>query len=147
MFLSRLLTSSDGSFDQEQLRCRVSERKFKNSFGKIASQFPTLIKSFTSPQHPTRYFQPLLIYIIVKGLASYCKAETTFTFHSSILTLSSAFLSINNREIKSESGFSFAMASQPFEQASNMKKEIQRPRTFKICNMTDRANIMIFILP
>ena len=49
-----------------------------------------------------------------KGLASYCKAETTFTFHFSILTLSSAFLSINNREMKSGSGFSLAMASQPF---------------------------------
>ena len=51
-----------------------------------------------------------------EGLASYCKAETTFTFHFFILTLSSAFLSINNREMKSESGFSFAMASQPFEE-------------------------------
>ena len=50
----------------------------------------------------------------LQGLASYCKAETTFTFHFPILTLSSAFLSINNREMKSESGFSFAMASQPF---------------------------------
>ena len=33
---------------------------------------------------------PLLIYIVqefCKGLASYCKAETTFTFHFSILTL------------------------------------------------------------
>ena len=49
-----------------------------------------------------------------KGLASYSKAETTFTFHFPILTLSSAFLSINNREMKSESGFSFAMASKPF---------------------------------
>ena len=49
-----------------------------------------------------------------KGLASYCKAETTFTFHFSILTLSSAFLSINNTEMKSESGFSLAMAIQPF---------------------------------
>ena len=48
-----------------------------------------------------------------KGLASYCKAETTFTFHFSISTLSNAFLSINNREMKSKSGFSFAMASQP----------------------------------
>ena len=36
----------------------------------------------------------------VKGLASYCKAETTFTFHFSILTLSNAFLSIINREMK-----------------------------------------------
>ena len=49
-----------------------------------------------------------------KGLASYCKAETTFTFYFSILTFLSAFLSINNIEMKSESGFSFAMASQPF---------------------------------
>ena len=50
----------------------------------------------------------------LKGLGSYCKAETTFTFYFSILTLLSAFLSINNIEMKSESGFSFAMASQPF---------------------------------
>ena len=53
----------------------------------------------------------------MKGLASYCKAETTFTFHFSCLTLSSAFLSINDREMKSESGFSFAMASKPFSDA------------------------------
>ena len=50
----------------------------------------------------------------LEGLASYCKAETTFTFHLSILTLSNASLGINNREIKSESGISFAIASQPF---------------------------------
>ena len=50
-----------------------------------------------------------------KGLASYCKAETTFTFHFSILTLSNAFLGIDNREMKNESGFSFAIASQPFK--------------------------------
>ena len=49
----------------------------------------------------------------LKGLASYCKAETTFTFYFSILTLSNAFLGIDNREMKSESGFSFALASQP----------------------------------
>ena len=52
----------------------------------------------------------------LKGLASYCKAETTFTFYFTILPLSRAFLSINNREMKSESGFSFAMASQPLNQ-------------------------------
>ena len=45
-----------------------------------------------------------------QGLASYCKAETTFTFHFSILTLSSDLLSINNREMKSEIGLSPAMA-------------------------------------
>ena len=49
----------------------------------------------------------------LQGLASYHKAETTFTFHFSFLTLSNAFFSINNREVKSESGFSIAMASQP----------------------------------
>ena len=52
---------------------------------------------------------------LLQGLASYCKAETTFTFYYTILPLSRAFLSINNREMKSESGFSFAMASQPLE--------------------------------
>ena len=50
----------------------------------------------------------------IKGLASYCKAETTFTFHFSILTLSNAFLGIDNGEMESESGFSFAIDSQPF---------------------------------
>ena len=48
-----------------------------------------------------------------KGLAGYCKTETTFTFHFSILTFSNAFLGIDNGETKSESGFSFAIASQP----------------------------------
>ena len=50
----------------------------------------------------------------MKGLASHCKAKTTFTFYFSILTLSNAFLGIDNREMKSDSGFSFAIASQPF---------------------------------
>ena len=54
-------------------------------------------------------------FALQQGLASYCKAETTFTFYFTILPLSRAFLSINNREMKSESGFSFAMASQPFQ--------------------------------
>ena len=49
-----------------------------------------------------------------QGLASHCKAKTTFTFYFSILTLSNAFLGIDNREMKSESGSSFAIASQPF---------------------------------
>ena len=53
------------------------------------------------------FSQPMLSFF-TKGLASYFKAETTFTFHFSILTLSNAFLSINNREMKSESGFSLA---------------------------------------
>ena len=57
-----------------------------------------------------------------KGLASYCKAKTTFTFHFSILELSNAFLGINNREMKSESDSSLAMASQPFKKNTNRKK-------------------------
>ena len=40
-------------------------------------------------------------------------AKTTFTFPFSNLTLPNVFISINNREMKSESGFSLAMASQP----------------------------------
>ena len=60
----------------------------------------------------------------MKGLASYCKAETTFTFYFSFLTLSSAFLSIDNIEMKSESGFSFAMASQPFRFGSYIFNKI-----------------------
>ena len=57
----------------------------------------------------------------LKGLASYCKAETTFTFHLYNLTLSNASLGINNREIKSESGVSFAIASQPFKNCRSGK--------------------------
>ena len=57
---------------------------------------------------------------LLKGLASYCKAETTFTFHFSILTLPNAFLSINNREMKSESDSSLAMASQPLHNQMQM---------------------------
>jgi len=49
----------------------------------------------------------------LKGLASYYKAETTFTFHFFILTLSNAYLGIDDKEMKSVSGFSFALASQP----------------------------------
>ena len=62
----------------------------------------------------------------LQGLASYCKAETTSTFYFSILTLSNAFLDIDNREMKSESGFSFAIASQPFKDASeNIQRKTQ----------------------
>ena len=52
----------------------------------------------------------------LKGLASYCKAETTFTFDFSFLHCQMLPLSIKNREIKSESGFSFAIASQSLSQ-------------------------------
>ena len=72
----------------------------------------------------SRDLQPFSVYIfwpqnpdvwnLWQRAASYCLAKTTFTFQFSILTLSNAFLSINNREMKSESGFILAMASQPF---------------------------------
>ena len=54
----------------------------------------------------------------MKGLASHCKAKTTFTFYFSILTLLSTLKKAFDREMKSESGFSFAMASQPFGRKS-----------------------------
>ena len=63
-----------------------------------------------------------LVVSMAKGLASYCKAETTFTFNFSILTLSNALLGIDNREMKSESGFSFAIASQPFAKIWHQQK-------------------------
>ena len=43
------------------------------------------------------------------------EAETTFNFNFSILIVSRAFLSVNNKEMKSESGFSIAMASRSFD--------------------------------
>ena len=49
-------------------------------------------------------------------LVDFSIVSSTFTFYFSILTLhrvSNASLSINKREMKSESGFSLAMASQP----------------------------------
>ena len=49
-----------------------------------------------------------------KGWLTIAKAKSTFTFHFSTLELSNASLSLYKKEIKSESGFSLAMASQPF---------------------------------
>ena len=49
-----------------------------------------------------------------EGLASHCKAKTAFTFYFSIITLLSILKKAFDREMKSESGFSFEMASQPF---------------------------------
>ena len=64
----------------------------------------------------------------MKGLASHCKAKTTFTFYFSILTLLSTLKKAFDREMKSESGFSFAMASQPFGISiwTNQAQNIQR---------------------
>ena len=53
--------------------------------------------------------------ITPKGLASYCQAKTTFTFHFFTLTFSNAFFSNIDKEMKSESGYSLVMASQPFD--------------------------------
>ena len=88
----------------------AGELSNKNDFGIYAYQLlkrmkPNLIQIYNHEQ----------ILELLKGLASYCKAETTFTFYFTILPLPRAFLSINNREMKSESGFSFAMASQPLK--------------------------------
>ena len=63
--------------------------------------------------------------VIKWGLASYCKADTTFTFHFSISTLSNAFLSINDIGMKSESDFSSAMASQPLRKFTRRCKSTQ----------------------
>ena len=49
-----------------------------------------------------------------KGWLAIAKLKPLLFFISLILTLLKAFLSINNTEMKSESGFSLAMASQPF---------------------------------
>ena len=54
------------------------------------------------------FFLLLMLYVRVL-----LKAKTTLTFHFSIITLSNALFSINNREMKCESGFSLLMAS-PF---------------------------------
>ena len=63
--------------------------------------------------------------LLTKGLASYCLAKTTFTFHFSISTLSNAFLSINDIGMKSESDFSSAMASQPLRKFTRRCKSTQ----------------------
>ena len=65
---------------------------------------------------------PIPTSIIVHWLAI---AETTLTFLFNFLTLSNAFFSINDREMKSESGFSLAMASQPFQQNFVLTKNTQ----------------------
>ena len=96
-----------------------NERKYNNP--KKPCQFrPCTLDSEPSPDDPVAFSQSYIpcgenTSLHSKGLVSYCKAETTFTFHFSILTLSNASLGINNREIKSESGISFAIASQPLK--------------------------------
>ena len=56
--------------------------------------------------------------VLSKGWLAIAKLKPLSLFIVSILTLSNAFSSINNREMKSESGFSLAMASQPFMDSS-----------------------------
>ena len=83
--------------------------------------------------------------IFDKGLASYCYAKTTFTFHSSILKLPSAFLSIDNREMKSESGFSLAMASQPFSMQKSCSLSNQFFLIFVLRNTEKVLHIVNFL--
>ena len=85
----------------------TSQCNFKGYAQKLSGRAKTF-RMAMPPCHPGFWDS------VLETPCSYYKAETTFTFHFPILTLSSAFLSINNREMKSESGFSFAMASKPF---------------------------------
>ena len=84
-------------------------RNVKRHFCRCKNHDALLLLNQLSTLHTKR------LNLFRKGLASYCKAETTFTFLFSILTLSNGFLGIDNRATKSESGFSFAIASQPFK--------------------------------
>ena len=89
-------------------------------------------------------------FISSKGLASYCKAETTFTFYFSILTLTNAFLGIDNREMKSESCFSFAIASQPLKAIVIFLSQAQRHQCQLMCSAFQKYNfltIYVTILP
>ena len=54
------------------------------------------------------------VYIFLKGWLAIAKLKKPFTFYFSILTLLSILKKAFDREMKSERGFSFAMASQPF---------------------------------
>ena len=58
--------------------------------------------------------------VFYKGWLAIAKLKPLSLFYFTILPLSRAFLSIDNREMKSESGFSFVMASQPFEIESTL---------------------------
>ena len=80
---------------------------------------------------------PIPTSIIVHWLAI---AETTLTFLFNFLTLSNAFFSINDREMKSESGFSLAMASQPFQQNFVLTKNTQiTPKLILRQNMCEKC--------
>ena len=70
------------------------------------------------------------------------RAETTFTFYLSILTLSNAFRSINNREMKSESGLSLAMASQPFHFNATMDFDSPKYLMFQRWFQIESWNLM-----
>ena len=69
-----------------------------------------------------------------KGWLTITELKPLLTFHSSISTLSNAFWSINNREMKSESGFSLAMASQP------LCKILTSKAAFKFCKNATQNN-------
>ena len=92
----------------------------------IALCLPTPSRCASKPQ-VRRASKPLG----TKGLATYRKAKITFTFHFSMLTLSHAFLGINKREMKNESGFSLAMASQLFRFFRQVSHETFWKQAFK----------------
>ena len=58
-----------------------------------------------------------------QGLASHCKAKITFTFLFSIINALESIWQCWNKGMKSESGFSFAMASQPFQLLLSMTRK------------------------
>ena len=83
---------------------------------KTEDEWNNLIESKVPP-HFTSYNQG-----IIKGLASHCKAKITFTFHFSIINALESIWQCWNKGMKSESGFSFAMASQPLQRILTFKK-------------------------
>ena len=89
------------------------------SGGQIGRQFnlhrspnvtPTDLDQPVQNNHSSLQQCSLCFYICIKGWLL-LKLKFTFAYHSSILTLSKAFLRINNWEMKSESGFSVANTS------------------------------------
>ena len=81
--------------------------------------------------------------IEIKGLASYCKAETTFTFHFSILTLSNAFVSMNNKEMKVNVVLAEQWLASPFRSTKEMGEKFMYQETENICTSPLRQGKMV----
>ena len=67
-----------------------------------------------------------VVKFLPQGLASHWSAKTTFTFHFSINDDLESIWKCWNREMKSESGFSLAIASQPFKRFHMEKNWAQK---------------------